>query len=159
MKKKSIAKAIFLAVAGISPYAQAKAVPIKLAALAEKDAPSGCSCAVRNKKNEIIVYSDLESKSLATININGTSTKLKLISTTDKGGKERKGNTFTNLYGNEKTRLNLKYTTVRVCAEKDESCEVTKYSVNLLLEDNINKKGEDYPNKSELVGLAADCGC
>jgi hypothetical protein len=160
MTRTSITKTVAcLAIVCASGQVVAKSIPLKLVGLTEKDAPGGCSCTVRNEKNEIVLYSDLDAKAPTTINLSGTVAKLKFISTTNKDGMEKIGNKFERFYGNEKTRLNLKYTTVRVCDGKDESCEVTKYSVNLLLEDNIDKKGEDYPNRLELKGLAGDCGC
>jgi hypothetical protein len=117
----------------------------------DKDFESGCSCSVTNSKNEFLVVSDLQDKAPAVVRVGGNKLELKWISSTEKSGSVKKGDTFNRVYGDANLKLKLNYKTTFVCGKDDESCEVTRYSVDTTLEEG--KK------KSEMKNLKGDCGC
>ena len=118
---------------------------------ADEDFESGCGCSVANSKDETLIFSELQEKAPAIVRISGQKKVLKWMSTTEKSGSPKKGDAFIRVYGNGSAKLKLNYKTTFVCGKSDESCEVTRYSVNTTLEDG--KK------KSEMKNLKGDCGC
>lgn len=104
-----------------------------------------------NSKDEFLVVSDLQEKAPAIVRINGKKMELKLISSTEKTGRPKNGDTFTRVYGSANIKLSMHYKTNFVCEKDDESCEVIRYSV-----DTVLKRGSE---NSELKNMKGDCGC
>lgn len=116
-----------------------------------QDVASDCSCSVTNSKGELLVVSDIQDKAPAVVRVNGKKEELKWISSTEKSGTPKKGDSFSRAYGNANLKLKLEYKTTFVCGKDDESCEVTRYSVDATLEEG--------KRKSEMKNLKGDCGC
>lgn len=135
----------------------AKSAPAKESAffvlekLAEDEAPSGCSCSIKNSKNEFIFNSDLLEKSYAIVRVEGRKRNLKWHSSTEKGGELKKNDTFTREYGDGKMKLKLNYKAMFVCPVDSETCEVTRYSIQAILQEGSKK--------SDTKNLRGECGC
>ena len=113
--------------------------------------PSGCSCSVMNAKNEYLLSADLLDKASAIIRVEGRKLDMKFVSTTEKKKEPKKGDTFTRVYSNGPTTLKLNYKTISACPPDSETCEVTRYAVDGLLQNGKHKQN--------LKHLRGECGC
>lgn len=113
--------------------------------------PSGCSCSMTNSKGEYLLSADLLDKASVTVRIEGQKKILHFVSSTEKTGDPKKGDSFTRIFSDGTIKLKLNYRTLFACPPDSESCEVTRYSVDGTLE--AGKRTSKFKN------LRGECGC
>ncbi|WP_413291274.1 hypothetical protein [Bdellovibrio sp. HCB337] len=132
--------------------AAAEVQPIHLEKLDENtDFQIGCSCAISNKLGEYLVFSEPEANAPAIVRIDGVKKELKAVSSTQKSRTPRLGDRFYKTYSLGKIKMRVNYNTTFVCSAPDNSCEVTRYSVDIRLEEG--------KRKNVLTDLLGECGC
>ncbi len=132
--------------------ATAEAAPVKLDKLTlGTDFEGGCGCSIWNPKGEFLFWSELGAGDPALVKINGQLRTLKFVSSTEKSRPARLGDRFTRIYADQDARLTIDHKTTFVCGPDDERCEVTRYDVNVFL--------EDHGKRARARGLKGDCGC
>lgn len=117
----------------------------------DKDIQIGCGCAVSNEQGDYLVFSEPEADAPATVRIDGKKRELKAVENTQKSRAPRVGDRFYKTYRDGKLKMRLDHKTTYVCPAKDDSCEVTRYSVDIRLEEG--------KRKNVLKGLLGECGC
>lgn len=132
---------------------QAKPRPITLEKLDEnKDIDIGCGCTVTNRRGDYLVYSEADYEAPATVRIDGQKRSLRWVSSNEEAsGTPRIGETFYRTYRSGSTKMRINFKTNFVCGPKDDSCEVTRYKVDVLLQ-----QGQRSNHLRNLIG---ECGC
>ncbi|WP_413288094.1 hypothetical protein [Bdellovibrio sp. HCB337] len=153
MKNTFIAFLIFSAAVGLyAPQATAKEKPITLEKLQEdKDFELTCGCAVTNRNGDFLVFSGPTERASAIVRIDGKRRSLKWSSSNELARDARVGDRFYKSYRSGTTKMRINYRTTEICEPSDDSCEVTKYSIDIRLQDGSRK--------NTLRNLRGECGC
>lgn len=131
---------------------EAKVRPITLEKLHEdKDIEIGCGCAVLNQRDDYLVFSQPEHDAPATVRIDGQKRSLRWVSSNEGSGAPKLGDTFYRSYRDGSTKMRINYKTNFVCGPSDDSCEVTRYKVDILLQQGARR--------NHLYNLKGECGC
>lgn len=94
--------------------------------------------------------SDESNSKDALMNIDGRDVRLRFVSETKPKGKVKLGSRYTSRYQSGDVTVDVVQIITWLCPPKDDSCEVTKYSVTLTV-----KKG----NRTQVVRGVGECGC
>jgi len=136
----------------LTALAAKKPKPLRLETLEQnKDFESGCACNVLDAKGRFLAVSALEETAPVIVRFDGKKRQLPWVSSSRKAGPAKKGDKFNKMYADGSTKLTLGLVTTFVCGPSDESCEVTRYAVDLVLEDGARK--------ARIASLKGDCGC
>lgn len=127
--------------------------------VADVDFLSGCGCSVGDKKDRILIASELDYETgdgkkvhhPAILKIAGQRHELKWVASTQKVGPEKLGDVFSRIYEGHGIRLQLDFKVTRVCKPTEEDCEAHHYSVNGAL-----TRGQE---KHRFTHWDGDCGC
>jgi len=117
---------------------------------------SGCGCNFQTpqerKKNSStrFVFWNALSEPEAWMNIDGRDTKLRLVSSKDPRGREKKGSRSSRRYKAGDTIVQIDRIATQVCGPKDEGCEVTLYDGTIRV-----TKG----SRKQTIKVSGDCGC